>query len=373
MIIDCDTHVIESQEMWALIDPTMSKRRPVMVKIPEDTYFGDRNAFWLVDGKIHPRPTGGRGSFRLHSPADSTFELGRTDTRRECRELTDVAARLEDMDRLGVDIQVVYPTFFLQHVTDDPALNTALCRAYNEWMARVSDESNGRIRWVVVPPLLSPSDQASELCAGKEHGAVGVFMHGIEVAGSAADPVFFPLYELARQLDLPICIHTGNGSLAVQEELGSAYGHDAVINAFQDLISHSVPEQFPGLRFGFIEAGSSWVPYIFHRLARFRLARSPRPGKFFTRDAPEPWELMAQYNLFVACEADDDLNYVLRYAQPKNLMIGSDYGHIDPAFEEQMTDALRLHDDVDAGTLQDILARNPAEFYGLAEVASARA
>lgn len=368
MIIDCDTHVIESEEMWSLLDPSLYKRRPLIIKVPDDTYFGDRNAFWLIDGHIHPRPAG-RGSFRLHTPATSDFELSRTDTRRECRELTDVAARLSDMDQLGVDVQVVYPTFFLQHVTDDPALHTGLCRAWNEWMARVYEESDGRIRWVVVPPLYSFSDCQAELRAGKARGAVGVFMHGQENQGSAASSAFFPLYEEARQLDLPICIHTGNGSQTLQEA-GAGGGASAVMAAFNGLITNSVPEQFPGLRFGFIEAGAGWIPDVFHGLARSRRARSPRQGRFFTRDAPEPWELMREYNLFVACEADEDLSYILTYADRRNIVIGSDYGHVDPAFEEKMAEALQSHKEVDEAVLSDILSRNAAELYGLSETAS---
>jgi len=364
MIVDCDTHIIESEEMWDLLDGSLTRRRPVIVRVPEDTYFGDRNAFWLVDGHIHPRPAG-RASFRLHTPADAAFEVRRTDTRRECRELTDVKARLEDMDKLGVDVQVVYPTFFLGHVTDDPALHTGLCRAYNEWMARVSDESGGRIRWVVMPPLYSPSDIAAELAAGKQHGAVGVFMHGSEDQGTAANAAYFPLYEQARVLDLPICIHAGNGSAMIQDTFGASYSNHAVVAAFQDLIVNSVPEEFPGLRFGFIEAGSSWLATVFHSLARLRMARSPRAGRFFSRDAPSPADLMAEYRLYVACEADEDLAYILGDCESANILIGSDYGHVDPAFEEKMTDALLLHDDVDHGVLQNILSDNPARFYGI--------
>ena len=41
----------------------------------------------------------------------------------------------------------------------------------------------------------------------------------------------------------------------------------------------------------------------------------------------------AASNLFVACQTDDDLPYVLKYAGENCLMIGSDYGHADNASE----------------------------------------
>ncbi len=217
---------------------------------------------------------------------------------------------------------------------------------------------------MVVPPLYSFSDCQAELRAGKQRGAVGVFMHAQENQGSAASSAFFPLYEEARSVGLPICIHTGNGSQILQD-LGSGGGGNAMINAFNALIVNSVPEQFAGLRFGFIEAGASWLPYVFHGLARSRRARSPRQGRFFTREAPETWELMREYNMFVACEADEDLGYILSYADERNILIGSDYGHVDPAFEEKMSEALHAHKEVDSTTIDNILGRNSAEFYGL--------
>lgn len=364
-MIDADTHVIESQAIWDLLDPSLRRRRPILVKIPEDTIYGDRNAFWLVDGRIHPNPLPGRG-FRLHTPADTVFELSRTDTSRECREITSVAARLKDMDRTGVDVQVVYPTFFLQPVTDDVGLQVGLCRAWNAFMADVCRESDGRIRWVVVPPLLSPADVDAELEFGRANGAVGVFLHGTEEEGLVSSPKFFPLYEAALRNDLAICIHTGQGSRAIQDVGGNGLGN-VVVAAFRGLIVGMVPEKFPGLRFGFLEAGSCWIPQVFHQLARQRIARSPVPGAFFAADAPAPAEIMENYNMYVACEADEDLAYILRTASGNRIVAGSDYGHIDPAFEAEMQKVLRSHDDVDDSEVDAITGRNGFALYGIDE------
>ena len=53
-VVDADSHVAESEAMWACIDKEMHPRRPVLAKIPDDTWFKDRNAFWLIDGEIFP-------------------------------------------------------------------------------------------------------------------------------------------------------------------------------------------------------------------------------------------------------------------------------------------------------------------------------
>ena len=56
-IIDADTHISEGEAMWAMMDKEMYPRRPVLLKSPEDTLYGPRNAFWLIDGNIFPSPT----------------------------------------------------------------------------------------------------------------------------------------------------------------------------------------------------------------------------------------------------------------------------------------------------------------------------
>jgi len=111
-IIDSDTHISEGEAMWAMFDKEMYPRRPVLLKSPEDTLYGPRNAFWLIDGNIFPKPNG-KGSFRLITPSASKFELARGDIHLPYREMTDIPGRLRDMDKLGVDTQVVFPTLFL--------------------------------------------------------------------------------------------------------------------------------------------------------------------------------------------------------------------------------------------------------------------
>src|SRR6266508_2543338 len=132
MVLDADTHISESVPMWELMDQDMRARRPVMVSVPTDTLYGSRNAFWLIDGQIVPKPAG-RGGSVLITPSAAEFQASRTDINQGVRELTDVAGRIGDMDRLHIDVQVIYPTLFLVYLTDDPDLDVALARDYNRW------------------------------------------------------------------------------------------------------------------------------------------------------------------------------------------------------------------------------------------------
>jgi predicted TIM-barrel fold metal-dependent hydrolase len=360
-IIDADTHISEGEAMWAMMDKEMYPRRPVMLKSPEDTLYGPRNAFWLIDGNIFPKPNG-KGSFRLITPSASKLELSRGDIHLAYREMTDIPGRLKDMDKLGVDIQVVFPTLFLIYLTDDTALEVALCRAYNRFIAQACAKSNGRMRWVAIPPLKSVEESVKELKWAKDNGAVGVFFRGIEGGWTLDNPYLFPVYQAANDLDLPILIHTGAGCPLFLNlfdvERNHTFGHSRVqpLFAFRDLIHNKIPEQFPKLKFGFIEASAGWVPFMLHILRRVLKEKWK-----FSSDA----DMFREYRIFVACEADEDVNYIAQYTGEDHLVIGSDYGHQDPSEERQLVAAMRAREDIPRALTDKILFENPKQLYPL--------
>jgi predicted TIM-barrel fold metal-dependent hydrolase len=210
-VVDADTHIAESEAMWRYIDKEMYPRRPILARIPDDTWYGERNAFWLIDGQIFPKPAG-KASFSLITPSAQKKESGRSDIHLAARELSDTAARLKDMDKIGIEIQIIYPTLFLVYLTDDPALEIALCRAYNRFVAEGCAPARHRLKWVAILPLRDRSASLHEMEWAKEQGAVGIFFRGMEGNLTLDNPYFFPIYAQAERLNLPICIHTGSGS-----------------------------------------------------------------------------------------------------------------------------------------------------------------
>ena len=116
-----------------------------------------------------------------------------------------------------------------------------------------------------------------------------------------------------------------------------------------------VPDTFPHLRFGFIEVSSQWVPHVVHDLAR----RFEWKGRSLAKD------LLRDNRLYVACQPDDDLAYVLSYAGEDNLLIGTDYGHADTSSELLALQRFRERDDLDPRVIEKILDDNPRAFYGL--------
>jgi len=360
-IIDADTHISEGEAMWKMMGADFLPRRPIMLKVPQDTWYGNRDAFWLIDGEIFPKPAG-KGSFALVTPSDQSVQIGRKDSTVATREMIDMTARLADMDKLNTAMQIVYPTLFLVYNTKDAGLELALCRAYNRFLAKASAEAQERVKWVVVLPLQSIKESIDEIRFAKAIGAVGVFFRGIEGEHTLDSPYLFPVYEEAQKHNLSICVHTGCGVKQVLEMFELArnhtFGHTRVMPllAFRDLVANKIPEKFPGLRFGFIEAAAGWAPFLIHILRRL---------------LKEKWQhgtsadLFREYRLYIACEADEDIPYIAKYTGADHLLIGSDYPHSDPSREDQFVDVLNTREDLSPQLRQKIMYDNPRAFYGL--------
>ncbi len=369
-VVDADTHIIKHEGIWEFMDRELYSKRPVLLAGPSDTLYKGANGFWLIDGSIVPKPAG-KGSVAMANPA-SDNEKARVDIDQDVRELTNPVARIRDMDARDVDIEVIFSTLFITHLTDDADLEVALCRAYNRYMANACKDSGGRLQWVAVPPLRSIEDSVMEINIARENGAAGVLFRGVEGDRSLAESYFFPVYAEASRLDMPICIHTGAGSPGLSQVFDRTVSHNLPhvralpMFAFRDLVAHKIPERFPDLRIGFIEAAASWVPYVIHHLRRSSKAPAQWLGGGETPKDDEWGPKMFRDNrLFVALESDEDIPYLLNFIGEDNVLIGSDYGHQDQSRDVGVVATLKAREDLSATTKEKILSANPRRFYGL--------
>jgi predicted TIM-barrel fold metal-dependent hydrolase len=251
---------------------------------------------------------------------------------------------------------------FLIYITDDAALDIAMARAYNRFIAQACAKSGGRMRWVVVPALHSVEESVKEIKWAKDNGAVGVFFRGIEGQRTLDNPYFNPIYQAANDTEMPICIHTGAGCpdfiKLFDVERNHTFGHSRIqpILAFRDLIANKIPEQFPKLKFGFLEASAGWVPFMMHILKRLFKEKWK-----FASDK----DMFREYRIFVAAEADEDIKYIAEFTGEDHLIIGSDYGHQDPSEERQLVAAMRAREDVPKSLTDKMFFENPKHLYPL--------
>lgn len=361
MIIDSDAHVIETDATWDFLAPSDQRFRPVMVARGEvcDGVPAPKRG-WLIDGKVRGFALSVASAEEL---ADRSQRAGRQMvTPPGASDLSDVAARIRHMDALGVDIQVCHSSLFIEQVSDRPEIEVAICRAWNRWMADASAQGKGRIRWSCALPLLSMTDALDELRWARDHGACGIFVRGIEGDRMLQDPYFYPLYEAASELNVAIAVHIGNANPAMVGMLSANYTASgfwkfrlASVGAFHALMTSEVPDVFPALRFGFLEAAAQWLPYALIDLRR----RWQLEGK----QAPE--NPLRDKRMYVACQTDDDVPYLLKYAGEHNLVAGTDYGHTDQSSELDALSLLEEQDGLSEAQWRRIVDDNARALYAL--------
>ena len=351
--IDSDAHVVETEQTWDFIDPSDSHLRPIIVS-PKD---GGGQSYWFVDGK-----TRGLARGAIAAKGLSNKVTRKMDTPVAAREMEDIPARLAHMDELGIDVQVLYPTIYINRACDREATDVALARAYNRWLASIWKQAPTRLRWACVLPLSVIEEAIAELRFSVENGACAVMVRGIEGDRLLCDPYFFPIYEEAARLNVPIGVHIGNSNnemndILVNDGAGGTFSRLRLMSvaAFHALVMTGVPKMFPNLRFAFLEASAQWVPYVLHDLVR----------RFDTRGKQLDTPVLENYKIWVSCQTDDDLPYVLKYAGEEHIVTGTDYGHSDQSSEIEALRNLRAKGEIGPGVADKILFDNPKVLYNL--------
>ena len=349
--IDADAHIDENEQTWEYMDEAERHLKPISFVLPDSEPVGPqdgrRHNLWLIAGEPRLR------RFRSDEKSGTT---------RETRELIDVDARLRHMDQLGIEVQALFPTTFLHSFTTRPEVELALYKSYNRWIADRTKGSHGRLRWIAQAPTLTMDKLPDVLRWAKDHGACAVMKRGVECGyREASDPYFHPLYEVCNELELPICIHQGTGD--PQQSNTTDFARMAVLNvlnAFSSLVDGRIPDLFPKVRFGFIEAGASWIPYLIKDLGM--RGKAARAGYDFKT------EMLAHNRFYVTIDTEDDVASLLNYGAEDYLMLGTDYSHVDQSAELEAHRVLIEQAKGGAFSVsvaEKIVDDNARRFYGL--------
>jgi uncharacterized protein len=144
----------------------------------------------------------------------------------------------------------------------------AMCRAVNDWLAAEWLTPETRLRASIVVPSEGPELAAAEI----EHRAsdprfVQVLLHGMGEMPLGRRH-YWPIYEAAERLDLPVGIHAGSlyrhpptqggwPSYYLEDYVSYAQGFESQLLS---LIHEGVFIRFPKLKIVLIESGFTWLP-----------------------------------------------------------------------------------------------------------------
>lgn len=152
--------------------------------------------------------------------------------------LADPAARLEKMDRQGVDIQLVSPSPAHYHTWAEPGLARRIARTVNEGIAELCASRPDRLLGLGLAPIQHP-DVAEEAMA---HAVVELGLKGVEITTSApgrelGDEAYRGFWARAEELGALVFIHPWGCTLG--ERLSRHYLANIVGNPVETTVALS--------------------------------------------------------------------------------------------------------------------------------------
>jgi predicted TIM-barrel fold metal-dependent hydrolase len=345
-VIDVDTHLTEPHDLWTRHAPARLKDRVPQVKMHD----GARS--WVIDGDVllvanaRPSSTIRRDGSKSHGLEHMAHQIETIHP--ACHS---VRERLQMMDATGIAAQIVYPNILgfggQNAVKVEPELRLASVQIFNDAMAEMQAESDGRIFPMALLPWWDLGEAVKEVERARAMGLKGVNInsdpHNFAGPGGAHLPDlgrdhWNPLWEACEGLDMPVNFHIGASESAIdfmgsqgwpglEADLRAALGGAMLFinngRVMGNLILAGVPERFPKLKLVSVESGIGWLPFLLEAIDyQYR-----EVGASVRRLRRKPSEYFASN--FYACFwfERDDLSQLIRKVGVDNVMFETDFPH----------------------------------------------
>ena len=351
--IDADAHGVETnRQTWSHFDPK------------EKEYAPPESGPWMFDGGVRSL-----GSLEERIEGEKVRGVDKQTLSfypSGARDLSNVPVRLKHMDELGVDVQVLFSSFWLIDPVQDPVREAAMARSYNRWAAMGCAPSKGRLRWMIKVPGRIMERAFEELEFGAKNGAAGSELTGYKYNIAPGHPYWYPLYERCQDLGLCVAFHIGASQQDYAPNPRDTHYRTIgrVPGAYASLIAYDVPHRFPKLQFSFCEAGSTWAAAQLQQCFRGKTDATERY-------AGNDWRKLAKNylaetgNMNVACYMDDDIEYSAQICGDDRLMLGTDYTHFDVGSDPDGLRIVARRSDLRKELRVKMLDINPRKCYGI--------
>ena len=366
MILSSDSHVFEPPDLWTQrIDSAFKSRAPRMQRV------GDVDHLVIEDGQM----IAGIG---LISNAGARFDAPETIS--DHASFDDVHQggyepdqHLRDMVIDGVFGEVLYPSQGLfYYKVADPALFSAICRAYNDWLAEFCSADPERLKGIAMINVDDVADAVGELERTAKLGFVGGMIAEYPLEERRYDhPDYEPLWAAAAALNMSLSLHTATRRVQSNSALGERKVQDASRRATKaflpalslcDMIFAGVFERHPDFRLAIVEFELSWLPYVLTNMDYTYRERNEEAMYRFKGDTL-PSDFVAQ-NVYLSFQ-EDDVGIRLRdRIGVDRMMWGSDYPHSESTFPRSRVVLDSILQDVPEEERAKIVCHNTAALYG---------
>lgn len=245
------------------------------------------------------------------------------------------------MQKYGIDLGILTGTLFGLSTQNNARFCAAIGSAYNDWTLHKWVRPYDCYKGSIVVAAQDPEAAACEIHRlGDDPGMVQVM-----VSGTARMPYgqrwYWPIYRAAADHGLPIGSHISDalGIANPQTSVGypSTYFeyHTDHSQSFMShcisLVTEGVFEEFPTLKFVFIEGGTCWAPYVMWRLDRLYPALKTEVP--YLRRMPSEYVLDHCYFSTQPIEEPAQHRHLLQMFEmmhaEKTVLFASDYPHWD--------------------------------------------
>src|SRR5438874_10796666 len=298
LILSSDSHVFEPPDLWTTrIDAAFRDRAPRMERhagadqlvVEADQVLSGIGLIANAGARFDaPETISGRGRFEdVH------------------RGGYDPEQHLADMALDGVAGEVLYPSQGLFYFkVPAPQRMSAICRAYNDWLAEFCRTDPARLKGIAMINLDDVQDGIRELEHAAHLGLAGAMITEYPAEDRRYDqPEYEPFWAAAAALDMPLSLHTATRRQGKIRGAGPGTLRDASSRATKafypalsmcDMIFSGVFERHPRLTLAIVEFELAWAPNVLssmdytyrerHGEAIYRFKGGMLPSDFFHRN-----------------------------------------------------------------------------------------
>ncbi len=349
----------------------MKGRMPYVTDGPDGPYWTCQNgtSFGLKNGL---GPSGAKYTPGTHARADLMAATGLyEDGAKDIRRVSVPELRLKDMERDGVDAEVMYGILGAASKLQDHEAANEMYRIYNDWLAAEFLKYPERQIPLACLPYGDPEAAAQEIYRVAKLGLKGLELSCSWDMEPMYHPMWKPIWEAVNEVQLPLHFHTFP---AVPTDKFGEYDQPTrraaiftVVSGFQmhlinivaAIIGGAVLEKYPNVRIALGESGIGWLPYALDRMDfewedRFHdLGLKMKPSDYWKRQCKATF----QYDTIGARMVED--------IGIETLMWGSDYPHGDGVWPDSDKYIAEQFAGLTAEQVHMITCENAGKFYGL--------
>ena len=377
-LFDADAHVLVSPKMWQSLPKEFAQRRPRPVKFGDAADLGDWTTSWLCDGRIEPPPFG-PGTHAANTPHVIMEEYGANPQRAGrftsfpvsigALDLSDPAARLNAMDQMGIDIQMLFPSTIYASMSTDPGLEAALFRAYNRYVAAQCRHAPKRLKWAGLLPLRDTRLALEALEEMQTLGAKAAIVFGTAGERMLSDASLTPVWDVFARCGLPLCVHMAMSYPPFRDLCHTIQDSNMIGKAipgqlaFVAIVGHGMLDKYPDLRVAFLEFGGEWIFYSVGRMshyAKLNRGRMLNPGVLPKKTVED---YVKSQRIFLGPELSDAmLPLECDLLGDGQILYSSDFPHGEG--RESAAQEIIDRNDLGEDRKRKILYDNAARFYG---------